>query len=219
MSNPKDVPPQSSSPQSSFRRKRFAIFAKMVNQIEISDRPINILDVGGTESYWADKISSINKDIKITLLNLHKVETKGENFNSVSGDARSMPEFGDNEFDIVHSNSVIEHVGRWRDMKAMAREISRVAPSYFVQTPNFWFPVEPHARTLFLHWVPEPVRYRIIMAKKCGFWSKCTSVDMAMNTIQGTELLDARMMGTLFPDASIEKERFFGFTKSIMAIK
>ncbi|WP_306224600.1 class I SAM-dependent methyltransferase [Bosea beijingensis] len=184
-----------------------------------SKKVVTILDVGGTESYWSDKIAMIKRDVHVTLLNIHQVETSAANFLSVAGDARNMPQFGDNQFDIVHSNSVIEHVGRWTDMVAMAQEVARVAPSYFVQTPYFWFPIEPHARTAFLHWLPEPIRYRIVMAFKCGFWSKCATVDSAMRTIQSSELIDIGMMKSLFPGSVIVKEKAFQLTKSIIAIK
>lgn len=55
-----------------------------------------------------------------------------------------MKQFQDNEFDAVFSNSVIEHVGDYEAQRQMANEIMRVGKRYFVQTPNFYFPIEPH---------------------------------------------------------------------------
>jgi len=196
---------------SSFRRKRFSHFLRLLDSIDVRDRPIKILDVGGTEAYWSDKLEMMARPVEITLLNLEAAKIKQSNFRSVAGDARSMPQFTDESFDAVHSNSVIEHVGRWTDMMAMANEIRRIAPAYFVQTPYFWFPIEPHAHTPLLHWLPETWRFRVVMARKCGpFWSKAETVDQAMRTIQSSTLLDRTMFFALFPDAEIIPEKIYG---------
>lgn len=192
--------------QNSFRLARFAHFQRLINRI--NKKEIRVLDVGGTEAYWRDKLPLISQKLEITIANL-------PNF-----DARSMPQFADNSFDIVHSNSVIEHVGLWQDMRSMAGEVRRLAPRYFVQTPYYWFPIEPHTRTPFFHWMPDSLKFRLAMAKPLGpFWGKCSSVDEAMSAAHSARILDRRMFSSLFPDARIESEKIFGWTKSLMAIR
>ena len=208
------------SASSSFRLARFALFVDLVDSIPITDRPLRILDVGGVEVYWKDKRKLISRPTEITLINLDAETFVKPGFISLCANACHMPEFADNSFDVIHSNSVIEHVGQWSNMMSMAKEIRRIAPNYFVQTPYFWFPVEPHARTPFLHWLPESLKFRIVMARKCRpYWSKAATVDHAMRTIQSSTLLDEGMFSALFPDANIVPEKVFGITKSLMAIR
>jgi hypothetical protein len=140
-------------------------------------------------------------------------------FSSLSGDARDLCHLDDLSFDLVHSNSVIEHVGLWRDQYRMAQEVRRLGPRYFVQTPNFWFPVEPHFRMPFIHWLPEPWRASLVMRRACGFYPLARSCDEAHRILDDARLIDARAMTALFPDAVIERERFAGFTKSLIAIR
>src|SRR3546814_12299335 len=83
-----------------------------------------------------------------------------------------LSEYADNSFDIVHSNSVIEHVGRWEQMKMMAAEVRRLAPVCYLQTPDFAFPLEPHFRTVAFHWLPEQARAALIQRRGFGFSQK-----------------------------------------------
>jgi hypothetical protein len=155
----------------------------------------------------------------VTLVNQTEYSVQQECFSSMAGDARDLRSLSDMSFDLVHSNSVIEHVGRWADMEAMAHEVRRLAPGYFVQTPYFWFPIEPHCRTAFFHWMPESTRVSMLMRRPRGHWAKAANVRDAMRQIQSATLLDYRMLATLFPDARIHRERFLGLTKSLVAIR
>jgi hypothetical protein len=114
---------------------------------------------------------------------------------------------------------VIEHVGLWPNKVAFAREARRLAPSFLIQTPNFWFPVEPHARFPMLHWLPRPVAYRIHMMMRTGFYPKAETLDEAMTSAEDASMLDRRQMRHLFPDAEIEVERFMLLGKSLLAVR
>lgn len=75
-----------------------------------SDRPIQILDIGGTEIFWERMNFTDNNNVNITLLNLEKVPVKYNNFKIIKGDSSDLSFFKDKEFDVVFSNSVIEHL-------------------------------------------------------------------------------------------------------------
>ncbi len=203
-----------------FRQTRLRRFLAIVDEIIAASGTCRILDVGGRAAYWLG-LEPLWRDrpCHITLVNLASEAVPDERFSSLPGDARELSQFGDMSFDLVHSNSVIEHVGLWRDQCKMAQEVRRLAPRYFVQTPNFWFPVEPHFRTPFIHWLPEPWRVAIVMHRSCGFYPRAQSCDAARHILDDAKLLDPRAMAELFPDAVIERERFVGFTKSLIAVR
>ncbi|MBS7706474.1 class I SAM-dependent methyltransferase [Chelatococcus asaccharovorans] len=155
----------------------------------------------------------------MTLVNLTAETVPDSRFVSLAGDACSMPDFDNNAFDIVHSNSVLEHVGSFANKRRMADEIQRLAPRHFVQTPNFWFPIEPHFRTPMIHWLPEPLRVAAVMRRKLGFYPKAETRDQAYEILGDASLLDVRDMQSLFPNSAIEREKFYGFTKSLIAVR
>jgi hypothetical protein len=139
-------------------------------------------------------------------------------FRYADADARDLP-YPDNSFDIAHSNSVIEHVGDWDSQVRFAREVARVAPGYFVQTPNYWFPWEPHFGTVGFQFLPMPLQISLLMARPRGFYQRAATVDAAVRSIETCQLLDARRFRALFADGELVREKFLGLTKSLMAIR
>jgi SAM-dependent methyltransferase len=89
----------------------------------------------------------------------------------VQADASERLPFADREFDLVYSSSVIEHVPPAR-RAAFAAEIRRVGRGWFVQSPAYSFPIEPHALLPFAHWLPVPLRRRYWRLGAAGAWEE-----------------------------------------------
>jgi SAM-dependent methyltransferase len=127
----------------------------------------------------------------------------GERF--VQADARHLP-FADGEFAIAYSNSLIEHLAP-TDRARAAAEMARVGRRLFVQTPNRWFPVEPHALLPLVHWLPRRLGRRLWRLGVTG------------EPFDDIRLLDARELRRLFPGARIVRERVGPLTKSLIAVR
>lgn len=150
----------------------------------------------------------------VTIVNLDVEDRSDGRFTYRRGDGRCLP-FADNSFDIAYSNSVIEHVGGEQEMQALAAEIIRVAPRYYVQTPCRWFPVEPHTLIVLLHFLPNGL-YRKL-APYLGLHGWLCGRRATERVIDATDLLDLARFRRLFPAARILPERFLGMTKSLIA--
>lgn len=173
-----------------------------------------IIDIGGTEFNW----QFIKAQPSVVLVNLGGEEWKRGRFSRVRGDARHL-DYPDRSFDIAYSNSVIEHVGGWADMERFAAEIKRLAPKYYVQTPNRYFFVEPHLIAPFVHYLPFWIQRRIVRyVTMYGILHRPTQ-EQIDTYLKGIRLLTKSEFRKLFPDATIVNERFLGLTKSFIAIK
>ncbi len=214
------------NPQTIGSRMRIARLRKfllpLIEQVHARNGSVRILDLGGAGNYWMPIMPDIERlSCSVTVMNLvisGAVKGDARNIEFVEGDA-CVTSYSDLSFDLVHSNSMIEHVGSWSNMVAAAGEIRRLAPSYYVQVPYFWFPLEPHFRVLGFQWLPENVRARMLMSRARGFYSKAADMDEAMRAVQTVYLLDRRQMQALFPDAEFKSERLLGLTKSLIAIR
>jgi hypothetical protein len=196
----------------------------LIEQSFIQNAQCRILDVGGETVYWNafDEGYLRSRNVTITLINPEAArigEVAASDLFAVGiGDGCDLP-YPDHAFDLVHSNSVIEHVGDWKRMKAFAAETRRLAPSYYVQMPYFWFPMEPHYGLPFFHWLPEPVRISLLQRRSCGQFPRARDIAQAVEFAQDSRLLDRTQFGCLFPDADIVTERLMGMAKSLMAIR
>ena len=204
-----------------FRGRRFALIAEKIRAIAATKGQCRIIDIGGRVEYW-NPIMAVLQETKarITVVNLEQTQPKpGPIFDFAFGNACDLSAYDSGAYDFAHSNSLIEHVGQWPQMKRCADEIRRVADSYYVQTPYLWFPIEPHFRAPFYAWLPEQTRARLLMAFDLGYMGKAATLDSAMASVQSINLLDHAQMTALFPDAAVTFERALGLPKSMIACR
>ena len=187
--------------------------------LEQDDRPLKILDIGGTQIFW-EIMGFLSKaeEIEIWILNLKVEQSKHRNFKMIVGDARNMVEFKDREFDIVFSNSVIEHLTTVADQHRMANEVKRLGKKYYIQTPNKYFPIEPHFLFPFFQFLPLSIQLFLVTHLKAARGKNIKNRQIAKERITSIRLLTKGELKELFPEANISKERFLGMTKSFIAI-
>lgn len=200
------------------RRRRFRRFHALV--VRLDKKPLRILDVGGTLNFWStmDYLDR-RRDIELTLLNLSRTESPFSHVVTVAGDARDMRAFCDREFDLVFSNSVIEHVGDLGDQKRMADEVRRVGKGYFLQTPNLYFPIEPHFLFPYFQFLPLSVKVFLLRHFRIGWHGPTRDLQKAKRTATSVRLLKKSELARLFPDGRIVEERFLGLVKSFIVFK
>jgi hypothetical protein len=197
------------------RARRFHKFEASVAQLP---RPLRILDVGGTNAFWENRGWHRRADIEILTLNIAAEEQRHVNIKPLTGDATNLTKFDDRSIDVVFSNSVIEHLFTFENQRRMAAEIQRVGKAYWIQTPNFWFPMEPHFHVIGWQWLPVEVRTSILQRRACGWRGPCADPIGARRLVEEVRLLTRRELQMLFPSATIVAEWFCGFVKSWTAV-
>lgn len=196
------------------RRARFSLFLSLLNTVK---GHVEILDIGGTQGFWNLMTRGDLGDARITLLNIEEQEVASSQFVSLVGDARNMPRFGTKSFDVVFSNSVIEHVGSYDDQRRMANEVMRVGKRYFVQTPNKRFPLEPHFLFPWFQYLPAAVRAQMVHRFDIGWYKRIPDLTAARAEVDSVQLLTRQKFAALFPEATIHIERLGGLAKSFVA--
>lgn len=198
---------------SKFRAKRFMFFEQAFWSAFKDKEHIQILDVGGTEEYWKDKSILNSEKVHITLLNLHAEPVSLPQLRSIAGDATDLSQFADQSFDLVFSNSVIEHLYTFDNQQKMASEIRRVGHKYFVQTPNKYFFFEPHYALPFFQFMPAPFVYFVLTKTKLSRLHRWDP-QQARSYVEEIRLLSITEMKRLFPEGKVYREKFLGMDKS-----
>ncbi len=178
---------------------------------------LTILDVGGVPEYWQYLGFKYIDRVSITSLNIviENVPNSLRNvITPVKGTATDMHEFDDKSFDLVFSNSVIEHVGSFKEQEMMAREMHRVARHGFLQTPNKYFFMEPHFLFPYFQLLPTYVKRKMVLRFNLGHFPKANTIEEANSIVESVHLLSNRQLKKLFPHAQERKEKWIGLTKS-----
>lgn len=200
------------------RRSRARRMARCVEALGIGP-DTRVLDVGGTLDIW--RLAPLKP--RLVILNEPRAaEGACAGVPVVFADGCALP-FRDASFDVVFSNSVIEHVGDAGSQARFAAEVSRVGRAYWVQTPNRSYFLEAHLLTPFVHWLPPAWQARLVRWGTVWEWIVRPSPDRREyyldHYLTSVRLLAARDLGRLFPGARILRERFLGWTKSLVAFR
>ena len=177
---------------------------------------MRVLDLGGTTIFWR---RSPVRPRSVTVINL---EAPGEGLpwvTPIKGDACYAPDLvGGETFDLVLSNSLIEHLGGHLQRVRFAEVARSMAPHYIVQTPYRYFPIEPH--WLFPGHQFLPLNARVWLAPRWPLGhTHGWPADDARDEVMSTELLSLTDMQAYFPDGRVLWERFMGLPKSLTVVR
>jgi len=195
-----------------WRERRWVRFMECIRPT-LADR---VLDVGGFAFDWQGRGHVIGAVDVLNLLPADPPEmAESPRIRCFQGDGRAL-EFGDQDYDIVFSNSVIEHVGDWTNQQRFAAEMRRVGRRLWIQSPARACPVEPHYMGLFIHWFPAA--WHVPLARWISVVGY-TGVDL-QSVADHTRLLTRTEFQALFPDCEIWTERLLWiFPKSYVAVR
>ena len=182
---------------------------------------MSIVDLGGTVDYWLrsgitpERVVLVNPGLPLTGVDRPSWITV------VRADACEY-DGGGERFDLAYSNSVIEHVGGFARRREFADRVHELAPRHWVQTPDRYFPVEPHWGVPAMQFLP--VRARLSIATRWA-WGRRDAAERTPERIRAneevclmTELVTAAELRRLFPGSTIWSERVAGLSKSLVAI-
>ena len=177
---------------------------------------MRVLDLGGTSIFWR---RAPVRPKSVVVINLGDPGQSLSWLRPVVGDAIEAPSLTQGEtFDLVMSNSLIEHLGGHLQRKRFAEVVRAMAPRYMVQTPYRYFPIEPHWVFPGMQFLPAAARMWLAPRWPLGH-TRNWAPEKAREEALFTELLGKAEMRSYFPDATIKVERFLGLPKSLMAFR
>ena len=177
---------------------------------------MTVLDLGGEPPFWR---TFTVRPASVTVLNLMSFDVDEPWLETAVGDACDPPaDVAARRYDLVISNSVIEHVGGHGPRQRFADVVHRAADRHWVQTPYRYFPVEPH--WVFPGMQFLPLRARAEVTRRWPLSpGRADNLPEAIANAASVELLSLTEMRTYFPGSRLWYERFGGLIKSVVAIK
>ncbi len=155
------------------RNKKYNDFLRLFNP---DDKNTTILDVGVADREYSPYDNYLEKNYsrqyQITALSLQKLNEFPDRYPEikvVTYPGGRFP-FSDNQFSIVHSNAVIEHVGNTNRQVDFINEMARCGKRFFFTTPAKEFPIEIHTNYPFIHWLSDS-HFNYIISKLGKGWA------------------------------------------------
>jgi hypothetical protein len=191
--------------------------------------PLRILDLGGTVRFWEAWDIGSQQDVVVTLINNHAVDPTNrgvvsscKNIIDVNADVTAITVDYMRRFDLVFSNSVIEHLPSAAEQVAVAGTISASGRAYFIQTPNKYAPIDPHFPRPYVPFFaayPRHLQARLLTWTDLGSGWRSPNMEMSLTRMASYLPLSVADVRALFPDAEIVMEPPMGVPMSILAYR
>ncbi len=207
-----DALADSQHPNSLSSRARSRRWARLMQEFPDLAQ-MRVLDVGGTSAFWSQ---TPEHPLQVTVINLDAQTARQPWISTHQADACTLRLR--EQFDLVISNSLIEHVGGHERRQRLADVIHHHADRHWVQTPYRYFPIEPHWVAPGIQWLPLPARIAYSRYWPLGHM-RPADYEEALDGVLEIELLTLTEMRHYFPASTIWKEHFAGMTKSLTAVK
>jgi len=178
---------------------------------------MSVIDLDGRVGMW---LRAPFRPATIHIVNLQAPPTEVPPWMRVDqGDACALSdEIAGSKYDLVFSNSLLEHVGGHAQRARFADNVHALSARHWIQTPYRYFPVEPH-------WLFPGFQFLLLSARAeiSRKWplvhfppeSRAANVRRVMEV----ELLSRTEMQSYFPDSTLLPEKTMGLTKSLIALK
>lgn len=178
---------------------------------------MSVIDLGGRVLTWQ---RSPVRPKRVHVVNLEPRPAEVPEWAEVDhGDACALPaRIASGRYDLVFSNSVIEHVGGHDRRQRFADAVHRLGDAYWVQTPYRYFPVEPHWIAPGMQFLPVAARARVARRWPLTHGETKTR-EAAVRAVLRVELLDRTQMRYYFPDSVMRMEKMYGIPKSLIAYR
>jgi ubiquinone/menaquinone biosynthesis C-methylase UbiE len=191
------------------RRRRQVVDRFLAWMCPIPDRA-TLLDVGGPGlatvllAPYFKTVVAVNLDPE-ALSPSHIADP--ESFVRIMGDGCILP-LRDKSVDLVLCDNVIEHV-REQAREGLISELRRVSKNgFFITTPNYWFPFEPHYHMPLFQFLPLHWRESLLRRASFGWVS---------DPNEFIRLLSRRDLQRLLPEATVNGIGFTPFPETLVA--
>jgi hypothetical protein len=177
---------------------------------------MRVVDLGGDLRAW--RLAPV-RPRELVLLNQFEQRVDEPWIQALVGDACSLPaSLRGERFDLVYSNSVLEHVGGHARRAAFAASVLGLGEAHWIQTPYRYFPIEPHWLFPAFQFLPVRARAAVTVRWPLGNYRRVRTFEEAVPLVQATELVSETELRRYFPGSTIWHERLMGLTKSLVAV-
>ena len=95
-------------------------------------------------------------------------------------------------------------IGKSALVERFAAEVQRVGKGWFITTPNFWYPIEPHYHLPFAQFLPEGTQQRLVRS-------------LGRTPYVHLRLLTRRELRRLFPRGRVMGSRVTFYPETLIA--